>query len=75
MSRRCIITNKKAQNGHKVSHSNIKTNHKREVNLQKKRFFDPETGRWIKLRLSAKAIKTITVKGFAATLKKKKISL
>jgi len=75
MSRKCPITKKKAQNGHKVSHSNIKTNHKREVNLQKKRFFNPESGKWICLKLSAKAIKTLTLKGVAATLKKAKVSI
>ncbi len=59
MARTCDLTGKKRLIGHKVSHSNIKTKMKQEVNLHTKRVFDPETGRTVKLRLSAKAIRTL----------------
>lgn len=59
MARTCDLTGKRRLVGNKVSHSNIKTKMKQQVNLQTKRVFDPETGQTVKLRLSAKAIKTL----------------
>ncbi len=59
MARTCDLTGKRRLKGHKVSHSNIKTKMQQEVNLHTKRVFDPETGRTVKLRLSAKAIRTL----------------
>ena len=38
-------------------------------NLQKKRFFIPEEDRWIELKLSTSAIRTINKKGISAVLK------
>jgi len=59
MARTCDLTGKRRLVGNKVSHSNVKTKMKQQVNLQTKRVFDPETGQTVKLRLSAKAIKTL----------------
>ncbi len=59
MARTCDLTGKRRLVGNKVSHSNIKTKMKQQVNLHTKRVFDPETGTTVKLRLSAKAIKTL----------------
>lgn len=59
MARTCDLTGKRRLVGHKVSHSNIKTKMRQEVNLQTKRVFDPETGTTVKLRLSTKAIRTL----------------
>jgi large subunit ribosomal protein L28 len=59
MARTCDLTGKRRLVGHKVSHSNVKTKMRQEVNLHTKRVFDPETGTTIKLRLSAKAIRTL----------------
>ena len=59
MARTCDLTGKRRLIGHKVSHSNIKTKMAQQVNLQTKRVFDPETGKTVKLRLSAKAIRTL----------------
>ena len=59
MARVCDLTGKRRQVGNKVSHSNIKTKTKKQVNLQTKRVFDPETGKTIKLRLSTSAIRTL----------------
>jgi large subunit ribosomal protein L28 len=55
--------------GHKVSHSNIKTNRRFMPNLQKKRIFIPEEGRWISLKISTSALRTISKKGISAVLK------
>lgn len=59
MGRSCDLTGKRRQVGHKVSHSNIKTKKRQNVNLQTKRVFDPETGKTVKLRLSTSAIRTL----------------
>jgi len=59
MSRTCDLTGKRRQVNNKVSHSNIKTKTLKQPNLHTKRIFDPETGQTVKLRLSAKAIKTL----------------
>jgi large subunit ribosomal protein L28 len=43
----------------KVSHANNKTKTKKQVNLQTKKVFDPETNSVVRLRLSASAIRTL----------------
>lgn len=69
MARICQLTGKKAMIGNKVSHSNKKTKRSFDVNLKRKRFFIPETGTWITLRVSTSAIKNINKKGISACLK------
>lgn len=59
MARTCDLTGKRRLVANKVSHANNRTKTKKEVNLHSKKVFDPETGETIKLRLSAKAIKTL----------------
>lgn len=69
MARVCEITGKRPQVGNNVSHANNKTKRRFYPNLQKKRFYIPEEGRWVTLKVSAKAIKTINKNGIAAVLK------
>jgi large subunit ribosomal protein L28 len=69
MARVCEITGKRTQVGNNVSHANNKTKRKFYPNLQKKKFFVPEDGKWITLKLSTNAIKTINKKGISAVLK------
>jgi large subunit ribosomal protein L28 len=69
MARVCEITGKRPQVGNSVSHANNKTKRRFYPNLQKKRFFIPEENRWITLKLSTKAIKTINKNGITAVLK------
>ena len=59
MSRICDLTGKMSMNGYNVSNSNVKTKRKFHPNLHVKRFFIPEEGRWITLKVSTSAIKTI----------------
>jgi large subunit ribosomal protein L28 len=59
MARRCQLTGKGVQVGHRVSHSNIKTKHRFLPNLQKRRFWSPDRGRFVVLRVSTAAIRTI----------------
>jgi len=55
--------------GNKVSHANNKTKRKFLPNLHEKRFWSAEEGRFIKLRVSAKAMKTIDKNGLDAVLR------
>jgi large subunit ribosomal protein L28 len=59
MSKVCQLTGKRPISGHHVSHSNRKTKRRFLPNLQKKRFYIPETDEWITLRVTTKAIRTI----------------
>ena len=54
--------------GNNVSHSNNRTKRKFHPNLQTKKFFVPETGETVILKVSANAIRTIDKKGIAAVL-------
>jgi large subunit ribosomal protein L28 len=69
MARVCQITGKKSGNGNTVSHANNRSKRKFQVNLQSKRFFIPEENRWVTLRVSTRAIKTIGKNGISAVLK------
>jgi len=59
MARKCQLTGKKANNGFAISHSHRRTKKLQEVNLQWKRVWWEEGNRWVRLRLSTKAIKTL----------------
>ena len=72
MSKVCQITGKKALVGNNVSHALNKTKRRFEVNLIKKRFYLADQEKWITLKLSTSALKTINKKGIAAVLKEAK---
>src|ERR1700746_1453622 len=63
MSRRCELTGKSAQVGHKVSHSNIKTKRRFLPNLLNVTMISDALGRSVKLRVSANALKTVDHRG------------
>lgn len=72
MSRVCELTGKKAMVGNNVSHAMNKTKRKFDANLTTKRFYIPEEDRWVTLKVSTSAIKTINKKGISAVLKEAK---
>ena len=63
MSRRCELTGKAAQVGHKVSHSNIKTKRRFLPNLVNVTMMSDALGRSVKLRISTNALKTVDRRG------------
>jgi large subunit ribosomal protein L28 len=75
MSRTCQLTGKKANNAYAVSHSHRRTKKLQGVNLQSKRVWWPQGKRWVKLRLSTKAIKTLQNKGLEAFAREAGINL
>ena len=54
--------------GHNVSHSNVKTKRKFYPNLQLQKFYIPEEDRWITLKVSTSAIKTINKIGISEAI-------
>lgn len=69
MARVCQVTGKKPITGNTVSHSNIKTKRRFLPNLQTKRFFFVEEDRWITLKVSSEAIRTISKNGLFSVIK------
>ena len=70
MSKVCKLTGKKPISGNNVSHSNRKTKRRFVPNIQKKKFFVPETGNYVTLRVSTSAMRTINKLGVMAYVKK-----
>ena len=69
MARVCQVTGKKPITGNKVSHSNIKTKRRFLPNLQTKRFYFAEEDRWVTIKLSTEALRTINKNGLATVIK------
>ena len=73
MARRCELTGKGPQVGHKVSHSNRKTKRRFLPNLCNVTLISDALGRSVRLRVSANALKTVDHRGgLDAFLKKAK---
>jgi large subunit ribosomal protein L28 len=75
MARKCQLTGKTANNAYAISHSHRRTKKLQEVNLQWKRIWWEEGKRWVRLRLSTKAIKTLEKKSLAAFAKEAGLDL
>jgi large subunit ribosomal protein L28 len=75
MSRVCELSEKKPQCGHRVSHSNMKTKHRFLPNLQKKRCWSPELKKFVTLKLSTAAIRTVDKIGLDTYARKAGIKL
>lgn len=75
MARKCDLTGKKANNAFSISHSHRRTKRLQHVNLQWKRIWWAEGGRWVKLHLSTKAIKTLNTRGLQSMAKEAGINL
>ena len=69
MSRKCVIAKKGPLTGNTVSHANNKCRKTWNVNMKNKRIFDSTTGKWVRLNVSARALRTINRKGLSKTLK------
>ncbi|MCB0706946.1 MAG: 50S ribosomal protein L28 [Saprospiraceae bacterium] len=70
MSKVCQLTGKRPISGNNVSHSNAKTRRRFLPNLHKKRFFIPETGQWVTMKICSTALRSIDKMGIYAYLKK-----
>ncbi|SES68850.1 LSU ribosomal protein L28P [Nitrosospira multiformis] len=68
MARVCEVTGKKPMTGHHVSHANNKTKRRFLPNLQRRRFWVESERRWISLRVSNEALRTIDKNGIDSVL-------
>ncbi len=66
---KCEFTGKRAKVGNRVSHSNHKTKHWQKPNIISKRIWDESQGKWVRVKVSARALRTITKKGLQAAAK------
>lgn len=72
MSKRCELTGTTVMTGNNVSHANNRTRRRFLPNLQKKRIWIPEEKRFITLKITTKAMKTLDKKGYLAMMKELK---
>ena len=72
---KCQITGKKGLVGMSVSHAHNRTKKVQNVNVQRKRFYLPEEDRWVRLRVSTRAIRSITKMGLKKFAAKHGISI
>ncbi len=75
MSRVCKVSGKRPMTGNNVSHAHNKTKRRQYPNLQTKRIYVEELGKFVEIRLSARALKTVTRDGLMPYLKKQGLSL
>ena len=75
MARKCIISGKKPLVGNHVSHANNRTKRRQLPNLQIKRIFVSEINRFVRVKISTRALKTVNQHGLLTYLSKKKLSL
>ncbi|WP_034271943.1 50S ribosomal protein L28 [Haloechinothrix halophila] len=68
MSAICQVTGRKPGYGKRVSHSHRRTSRRWEPNLQRRKYWVPSEGRWVRLRVSVKGMKTIEKRGIEAVV-------
>lgn len=68
MTRVCQVTGKGPMSGNNVSHANNKIKRRFLPNLQNRRFWVESENRWISMRLSNAALRTIDKKGIDVVL-------
>ena len=73
MARVCQVTGKKPMSGYNVSHANNKTKRRFLPNLQHRKFWVESENRWISLRLSNAALRTIDKNGIDVVLAKMRL--
>lgn len=75
MARKCSITGKKPMSGNNVSHAHNKTKRWQKPNIRQKRIFVPELGRYVRIKLSTRALRSVSKVGLLDYLKKNDLSL
>ncbi|MBS4099004.1 MAG: 50S ribosomal protein L28 [Sulfuricella sp.] len=68
MARVCKVTGKKPMSGNNVSHANNRTKRRFLPNLQYRRLWVESENRWVSLRISNAALRTIDKNGIDAVL-------
>jgi len=69
MARKCVVTGRGTMYGNAVSHSHLKTRRIWKVNIVKKNIFLEDENRWVTVKLSTRALRTLRKKGIKAAIK------
>ena len=75
MSRRCQLTGKTNNVANNISHSHRCTKRVQKTNVFSKRLFIPSQNRWVRLKVSANALRSIEKLGIDEFLKKTGVTL
>ncbi len=70
MSAHCQLTGARPSFGKSVSHSHRRTSRRFDPNVQRKRYFLPSENRTVRLRLSARGIRTVDKIGIEAAVRR-----
>ncbi len=68
MPYRCQVTGREPGHGNQVSHSQKRTSRRWLPNVQRRRYWLSSQGRWVRMRVSAKGIKTIDKRGIESVV-------
>lgn len=75
MARKCEVSGKSRQHGHRVSHANNKTKHVFSANLQSRRVYIASEKRYVRIKVSTRILRTFDKLGVEGTFKKYGLSL
>ena len=70
MTRECEVTGKKPVAGNNVSHANNRTRRRFLPNLQNRKFWVESENRWVSMRISSAALRTIDKLGIDKVIAK-----
>ena len=70
MTRECEVTGKKPVAGNNVSHANNRTRRRFLPNLQNRKFWVESENRWVSMRISSAALRTIDKLGIDTVIAK-----
>ncbi|MEL5955965.1 50S ribosomal protein L28 [Streptomyces sp. CLV115] len=68
MSAHCQLTGARPGFGNNISHSHRRTSRRFDPNIQRKRYWLPSGGRYVRLTLAARAIRTVDSIGIEAAV-------
>jgi large subunit ribosomal protein L28 len=68
MARKCVVTGRGTMYGNSVSHSHRKTRRIWKINVVKKNIFLEDENRWVSVKLSTRALRTLRKKGLKAAI-------
>ena len=75
MARKCALTGKTPLVGNNVSHAHNKTRKRQLPNIQSKRIYVTELGRYVRINLSTRALRTVSKLGLIAYCEKAGVAL
>jgi len=75
MARKCKLSGKAPLVGNNVSHANNKSKRRQLPNLQNKRIFVSELNRFVRIKISTRALKTVNSKGLMTYLSQQGLKL